>query len=146
MQLRVGLLDVDQPPRSGIVHTGHGVEILPLQAVRIGEAHEGHDCGKRPGKNEGRPPAESRTAAVGDRAEQRQKKQRQHIVQRHDDAGGSLRQAEFIGQNQWDRGVVCLPEGADQKKRKSDIHGAPVIQLHGILSPFSLFFIITYSA
>ena len=67
---------------------------------------------------------------VGDRAEQRQHKQRQHIIQRHDHTRPGLGHTELVGQNQGDRVVVGLPERADEKERKAHKNCAFVIQLH----------------
>ena len=116
-----------------VVDLGHRFDILALQIVRKRQADERNAGDDRSHEDERRAPAALARAAVGDGAEQRQKEQRQNVVERHDHAGGSLRHAEFVGENlRYDR-IICLPEGADQEKGKSDKDGAFVVELHAAL-------------
>ena len=82
------------------------------------------------GAHEGGTAAGLRLAAVGNAAEQGQHKQGQDVIQRHDNAGGGLAQAELAGQRHGDGHIVDLPESADQEEGKADEKGAFVIELH----------------
>ena len=116
----VGFLRVERLHRGRLVDLRDRREVFELRGVGKRQADKDHGGGERADQDKRRAPAETAVAAVGDRAEQRQKEQRQHVVQRHHAAGGGLRQAELVRQNERDRVVIRLPEGADQEKCEAD--------------------------
>ena len=69
-------------------------------------------------------------ALIGQRAENRQQKNGQNIVQGHDHAGPGLGHTEFIGQDQGNGGVVGLPEGTDQEESEAYQDRALIVELH----------------
>ena len=103
-----------------VVHRRDLRDLAQLGVVGKGQGdqkHRGHD---RSDQDIGRPSAEAVLRPVADRAEERQHEKRQDVVQRHDDPRERLRHAELVGQDLGDDGIVGLPEGADQEKRKAD--------------------------
>ena len=82
--------------------------------------------------------ANLRVRFVRDRAEQRQQKQRKHVVGRHYRAGIRLVEVECVGQYKWNDAVVHLPERADGQERKARQYGAFVVKLHFLRSPSGL--------
>ena len=130
LQRRVPLELIDLGERRGIVDLRHVAEVLQLRRVHQREREERRHRDDRAPEDERRAPAARALAPVGDRAEERQHKQRQNVVQRHDHAGQRLRHAEFVRQNQGNRVVIRLPEGADQEKREAHQYGALVVQFH----------------
>ena len=136
LERAVRLLLIDDAQSGGIVDRGSAVEILQLRVVNERQADEGDggdDCA-----DEDKRCAAAALAGVliRDRAEQRQQKQRQDVVERHDDTGPCLRHTEFVGQDQRDGVVVGLPERADQEKGKANADGAFVVELHRVTSKF----------
>ena len=122
------LVDLCQSGR--IIDGGDGADLLELHIVRQRQADKGKRGDDGAIENKGRAAAQLMAAFVGDGAKQREHEQRQDIIQRHDDARGTLGQTELIGQNQRDGVVVGLPEGANQKEGKAYKNGFFVIQLH----------------
>ena len=123
----------------GIVHLRDGVQVLPLHIVGERQRRQRERSDDRTDQDERRAPSEAGLVPVGDRAEQRQHKQRKDIVERHHQSRGRLRQTELVGQDQGDRVVVGLPESADQEEGKPDVDRAFVVQFHCVLSPMISF-------
>ena len=133
-QLFVRLRLIDQPQIGGIIHGSAQLEISQLGVVHERQGDErygGHQCACY---DERCAPTLAMGTAVGDMAEQRQQEQCQHIVQRHDNAGPGLAHAELVGEDQGDRVVIGLPEGADQEKGEAHQNGAFVIEFHDLFS------------
>ena len=121
--------------RRWIVDGGNLRQVFELPVVHKGEQHQ-RDCRHdRAKEDEGRAPAHAAFAAVRQRAEQRQQKQRQYVVHRHDDAGAGLRHAELIHKNFGNNRIVSLPEGRNEEKSKADEDGALIVQLHMVVAP-----------
>ena len=145
LERAVGLLLVHDAQRGGIVDGGGRVDVFQLRIVDERQADE------RDGRNDRAKDDKRRAAAalagvlVGDRAEQRQQKQRQNVVERHDDAGPCLRHAELVRQDQGDGIVIRLPEGADQEKGKANADGAFVVELHRVTSIMCIGFVSFYN-
>ena len=59
-------------------------------------------------------------ALIRDRAEERQQKERQNVVRRHDRAGERFVHVEGLREDQRHDAVIHLPEGTDAKKSQSD--------------------------
>ena len=81
-------------------------------------------------QNIGSAPAQPAAAPIGQASEQRQQKQRQHIIRRHNGTGEGLVQMEGIGQNQGHQIVVHLPEGTDGQEGKASQNRAAGVQFH----------------
>ena len=128
---------IDAAQRLRVVDRRVFLHACKLVVVHKGQPHKGDRRKDRADEDEGRAPPHFPLVPVGDCAEERQHKQRQNVVQRHDNARGRLRQAELVRQNQGDRVVIGLPEGADQEKGKSDKNGTLVVELHIVFSPIS---------
>ena len=101
------------------------------------EHHKGN-CQHGAGADEGGAASGFGLTAVGDTAEQGEHEQSENVIQRHDDAGGGLAQAELAGQCHGNGHVVDLPEGTDQEEGEADQNGAFVIELHRGPSFFSI--------
>ena len=134
LERAVGLLLVHDAQRGGIVDGGGRVDAFQLRIVDERQADERDGRDDRAEDDERRAAAAPAGVLVGDRAEQRQQKQRQNVVECHDDAGPRLRHAELVRQDQRDGVVIRLPEGADQEKGKANADGALVVELHWITS------------
>ena len=93
------------------------------------QVHQHHRAG-RAAEDEGHSAPDARARAVAQRAEERQQKQRQHVVRRHDRAGDRLVEVEGIGQDERDDVVVHLPERTDGEESKAHQHRALVVELH----------------
>ena len=129
-QLLVRLTFIDGGQGGGIVDPCGVAQMLQLGVVDKAETDQRHGGDQRTHHDKGRTPSLFVAAFIGNRAEQRQHKQRQHIVRRHDDARPGLAHAELVGQDQGNGVVIGLPEGADQEKGKAHQNGAFVVQLH----------------
>ena len=70
-------------------------------------------------------------ALIRDRAEERQQKERQNVVRRHDRAGERFVHVEGLREDQRHDAVVHLPERTDRQKRQAHQNRATVVQLHG---------------
>ena len=97
------------------------------------EVHQ-HRRGQRAAHDVGHALAKRRARAVGELAEKRQQKQRQDVVQRHDDARDIIGHIEGVFQNQGYDAVVELPERADGEKCQAHQQRSLVVELH----PFDL--------
>ena len=133
-QRGVLLLLIDGGEGGGIVDGGHAAQVLQLGVVHEGQAHQRHRGDEGADDDEGRPAAAAAGAFVGDVAEQGQQEQRQHVVQRHDDARPRLAHAELVGQDQGDGVVIGLPEGADEEEGEAYHDGALVVEFHSVSS------------
>ena len=128
------LLLVDDGEGGGVVDGGHVLQVLQLGVVHEGQADQRHRGDEGADDDEGRPAAVAAGTLVGDVAEQGQQEQRQHVVQRHDDAGPGLAHAEFVGQDQGNGVVIGLPEGADEEEGEAYHDGALVVEFHSVSS------------
>ena len=105
------------------------------------QVHQHHRA-DRAAEDEGHSAPDARARAVAQRAEERQQKQRQHVVRRHDRTGDRLVEVEGIGQDERDDVVVHLPERTNREEGKAHQHRALVVELHeeSSLQPLSIFF------
>ena len=103
--------------------------------VRDGQQIHQHHRSQRAAQDIGHAPAQTRVRAVRQLAEQRQKEQRQHVVQRHDDARNIIGDVEGIFQNEGHHVVVQLPERADGQECQAHQERSLVIELHAKTSP-----------
>ena len=81
--------------------------------------------------NERHPPPDASAGLIGQRAKERQQKQRQYVICRHNSPGEGLVQFKGVGQDQGHYAVVHLPECTDRQKRQAHQNRATVVQLHG---------------
>ena len=127
---RAALALIDRLERLRIVDGGDVSDVAELRAVDERERDEQHRCDERTDDDERRAAAAAARAAVADRAEQRQQEQRQNVVERHNHARPRLTHAELVRQNQGNRVVIRLPEGADQEKGKAHQNCAFIVEFH----------------
>ncbi len=118
--------------RDGLRRARRGVVAVFDQRQQI---HQDHRAA-RAKQDERHPLADLRVRPVGQRPEERQQKQCENVVRRHDEARDRLVHVERPRQDQRDDVVVHLPERADGEERQTDEDGAPVVELH-TASPFS---------
>ena len=117
---------------------GHLRRIADLCELCVVDERQAHECGDRNDRADHdvrRALTEARLALIGQRAEDRQHEQREHVIECHNDARPALRHAELIGQDLGDDIVVCLPERADEKESKTDADRALIVQFHRTLRP-----------
>ena len=108
---------------------GHGFLGIAVIQHRQ-QIHQNH-CHRRARQDKGSTPTQlGLLHPVGETAEQRQQKQRQHIVRRHDHTGQSLVHAKGSLQHQRDHVVVHLPESTDGQKGQTYQHRSLVVKLH----------------
>ena len=77
---------IDHGQRRRIVDGGYVLQVPQLGVVHKGQRHQRTGGHQRAYHDKGRPPPLGAGTLVGQMPEQRQHEQRQHIVQRHDDA------------------------------------------------------------
>ena len=95
-----------------------------------GQRHHHRDGREGAEQNIGTAAAKAGGAFIGQSAEQRQQKQSEDIVRRHDHAGNAFSHVEGFREDFGDQVVVHLPEGADGQKRETDQYGALGVELH----------------
>ena len=87
-------------------------------------------------EDKGHPLADFCMALIRDGAEERQQKERQNVVRRHDCAGECFVHVEGLREDQRHDAVVHLPERADGQEREADQDGTFAVEFH-FGSPFS---------
>ena len=135
----VRLLVIDVLKRLDVVNGGDLVYLLELCRIDKGQRNESHDGDDGADRDKRGAFAPLAVVPVGYGAEEREEEQRKDVVQRHDEAGPRLRHSEFVGQDEGDRIVVCLPKGANKEEGKADKNSALVIKLHCKTSERSVF-------
>ena len=130
MQNGVFLLIIDQFHGGGIVDLGVAFNIGKLGVIRQRQQHQENHCQNGAGADEGGTAAAFAFVTVGDAAEQGQHEQGQDIIQRNNNTGSGLAQAEFAGQGHDDGHIVDLPEGTDQEKGEAYQNRALIVELH----------------
>ena len=95
-----------------------------------GQRHPHRDGREGAEQNIATAAAKAGGAFIRQPAEQRQQKQSEDVVRRHDHAGNAFSHVEGFRENFGDQVVVHLPEGADGQKRETDQYGALGVELH----------------
>ena len=129
--------DEQQPQHNDKAHQLERGGLLEIAVVQHGQqVHQHH----RPGgarQDVGGAAAQFCIGTVGQSPEEGQQEQRQDVVRRHNHAGEGLIQPKRALQDQGNKVVVHLPEGADGQKGQAHQDGAFVVQLqfaHSFLS------------
>ena len=120
-----------QPQHYNEQHQRAGAGVCRIAVIQQrDQVHQnGRQCSAA--HNERHPPPDAGAGLIGQCAKERQQKQRQYVICRHNSPGEGLVQFKGVGQDQGHHAVVHLPERTDRQKRQAHQNRATVVQLHG---------------
>ena len=127
---KVAFRFVNLGERRRIINLGSGAEMLQLRIVNKRQPDKADRRSNRADDNKWCAPPARTAASIGNHSEQRQKKNRKDIIQRHYKTGPCLRHSELVRENQRYRIVVGLPECADKKECKAYADRSFVVEFH----------------